>query len=34
MERFGQERLMPAMKELEFDAGQPAIVSIINVVQA
>ncbi|MDQ6616144.1 MAG: hypothetical protein M3083_15750 [Actinomycetota bacterium] len=34
MEKFGEDRLMPAMKELNFDAGQPAVVSIINIVQA
>jgi hypothetical protein len=34
MDRFGHERLMPAMKELNFDAGEPAIVSIVNMVQA
>ena len=34
MDKFGQERLMPVMKELNFDAGEPAIVSIINMVQA
>ena len=34
MERFGQERLMPAMKELNFEPGEPSIVSIVNVVQA
>jgi hypothetical protein len=34
MDNFGQERLMPVMKELNFDAGEPAIVSIINMVQA
>lgn len=34
MEKFGEERLMPAMKELNFDPGQPAVVSIVNMVQA
>ena len=34
MDKFGQERLTPVMKELNFDAGEPAIVSIINMVQA
>jgi hypothetical protein len=33
MEKFGQERLIPAMQDLNFDGGPPAIVAIIDIVQ-
>lgn len=33
MQRYGVERLGPVFEEVGFDAGMPAIVSIVNLIQ-